>query len=125
ILVIVRRKLLVGTSLGARKWDERHGRLRAVFFMRRLSVFSRRRGCRRRSRRLGLLGRRFFLLLDADLLFERVSELVGGLFEFSNAFAERFAELRQLSRTEDDQSDHENDDQLRHADRTKHTSLLS
>ena len=63
------------------------------------------------------------LLLDPDLLFERALQLVRGLPELADALAERTAELGQLPRPEDDQRDHQDDDQLGHADGT-HKALL-
>src|SRR5262245_36065817 len=76
----------------------------------------------RRGRRPGGFG---LLLLDPDFLLERVAQLVGRFLEFGEALAERLSQLRQLPRTKNDQSDHENDDQLGHADRTKHSVLPS
>src|SRR3712207_7717782 len=50
---------------------------------------------------------------------------VRGLLELADAPAERTAELRQLARPEDDERDHQDDDQLGHADRSEeHTSEL-
>src|SRR5262245_52378059 len=65
------------------------------------------------------------LLLDPDFLLEGIAELVGGLLEFGQALAERPSEFGQFTRAEDDEGDHENDDQLRHSDGTKHSLLLS
>src|ERR1051325_2911280 len=64
----------------------------------------------------------FFLLLDLDFLLERVLEIGRGLLEFVDAPSERLAKLRELSRPEDDQGDHQDDDQLGHANGTKHMS---
>ena len=47
-------------------------------------------------------------------------QLVRGPLELGEALAERTAQFGQLSGAENDQSDHENDDQLWHADGTKH-----
>src|SRR5262249_28468619 len=84
------------------------------------------RGRRRRGLGGGFL--LFFLVLllfDADFFLERAPQLVGGLLEFGQALAERAPQLGQLPRTKDDERDHENDDQLGHSDRTKHSLLLS
>ena len=60
------------------------------------------------------------LLFEPDFLFERALQLVRGSLEFGEALAERPAQFGQFAGAEDDQSDHENDDQLGHADGTKH-----
>src|SRR5262249_42494379 len=72
-----------------------------------------------------LLFQSLLLLLEANFLFERAFQLIGGALEFGEAFAQRPAELRQLPWTKNDERDHENDDQLRHANRTKHETLLT
>ena len=61
------------------------------------------------------------LLFQADFLFESALQLVGSPLELGQALAERSSEFRQLSGPKNDQSDHENDDQLGHANRTKHS----
>src|SRR5262249_54049783 len=60
------------------------------------------------------------LFFEADLLFQGALQLVGRPLELGEALAQGTAQLRQLARTKNDQSDHENDDQLRHANGTKH-----
>src|SRR4029079_6003033 len=62
------------------------------------------------------------LLFETDFLFEGALQLVRRPLEFSQALAKGSAELGQLPRTEKDQSDHENDEQLRHSNRTKHNA---
>jgi hypothetical protein len=57
---------------------------------------------------------------DPDFLFEGALELVRGPLELGEALAERTAQVGQLAGAKNDESDHENDDQLRHANRTKH-----
>ncbi len=42
-------------------------------------------------------------------------------YEFVEAAAQRLAQLRQLAGAENDERDHQDDDQLGHADGTKHT----
>src|ERR1700682_5677157 len=98
--------------LGARKWYQGHvgtEGLRAL-----VDEVSRGRhvGVRDRSgtdhggrRRLGRLA----LFLEADLLLDRAAQLVGRLLELLDALAQRTAQFRQLSRSEDNQGDHEYD----------------
>src|SRR5688572_2046875 len=66
----------------------------------------------------------FFLLLDLDFLFEGVLQVRGGLLELVEAAAEGLAQFRQFPGPENDQRDHHDDDELRHADGTKHRSSL-
>src|SRR5262249_8727655 len=47
-------------------------------------------------------------------------QLVRRAFEFSETFSEGLAEFRQFAGPKNNQSDHENDDQLRHSNRTQH-----
>ena len=80
-----------------------------------VSGVSRGPGDRRGLLRLDL-GPLFLLFLDPDFLLERALQLVRGLLELADALAQRTAELGQLPRPEDDQRDHQDDDQLGHAD---------
>src|SRR5215831_1577854 len=75
---------------------------------------------RRPGSSLGGLLPLMLLFLQPDFLFEGAFQLVGSPFEFSDALAEGTPQLRQFSGSKNDQSDHENDDQLWHANRTKH-----
>src|SRR5205823_3867933 len=122
-LVVLRSP--VGPGLGARKRHQGHS-LRAVIGVRgdRLLLMRRRRGRGGRLRRRFRRFERGALLLDPDFLFERISKLVGRFLEFREALAERLADLGQLPRTEDDQGDDEDDDQLVEAEGTKHGLLL-
>src|SRR5882762_1885843 len=101
-------------------------RLRAVISDRHVLVDERRRiRGRGRHRLRGLRGglllfERGALLLEPNFLLQRALQLVRGFLEFGEALAERPAELGELAGAKNDQSDHENDDQLRHADGTKH-----
>src|SRR6185295_14090743 len=82
---------------------------------------------RRGGRRLGFLGRfrgleGAALLFQPDFLFERALQLVRRSLEFSEALTEGTPQFGQLAGPENDQRDYENDDQLGHADGTKHKS---
>jgi hypothetical protein len=60
------------------------------------------------------------LFLDPDFLVERIAQLVGGPLEFAETLPERPSQLGQLAGSENNQGNRQDDDQLRHADRTKH-----
>src|SRR5262249_35659763 len=71
-----------------------------------------------------LLVQLLLLFFETDLFLERALQLVRCPLELRDALAERAAKLRKFSRAEDNQSDHEDDDQLGHAERTNHGVLL-
>src|SRR5688572_16352523 len=73
--------------------------------------------------RRGLRGG-FFLLFDLDFLLQRVLQVGGGLLELVEAATEGLAQFRQFPGPENNERDHQDDDQLRHADGTKHNSSL-
>src|SRR5262245_43034341 len=63
-----------------------------------------------------LLPLRRAALLHADLLVERVLQLVRGALEFGETFTQGLSELRQLPAPENDERERENDDQFWDAD---------
>src|SRR5215467_11206817 len=67
-----------------------------------------------------LLVQLLLLLFEPDFFLERALQLVRRPLEFRDALAEGPAKLRKLSRAKNYQSDHEDDDQLGHAEGTKH-----
>src|SRR6266508_5040271 len=105
-----------GTSAIGQRKDVLLTRVRAARDRRRL--VDHRPGLRRRRGRSGLL-----LLFELDLLLERVLLIGRGTLELVDALAEGFAEFGQFARAEDDERDHQDDDQLGHADGTKHCCL--
>src|SRR5262249_7916961 len=129
IVLVVRRKRFDGAGLLSREGNESHLGTLVVAVSRLGGSGGRRCGLGRLGRRFLLFSRCFLffflLLLDPDLFLERAPQLVRGLLELGQALAERAPELGQLSRSKDDERDHENDDQLGHSDRTKHRLLLS
>src|SRR5688572_29136162 len=66
----------------------------------------------------------FFLILDLDFLLEGILQVRGGLLELVEAATEGLAQFRQFPGPENDERDHQDDDELRHADGTKHRSSL-
>ena len=64
-----------------------------------------------------------FLFLDLDFLLERVLQVLRRPLELVEAAAEGLAEFRELARPEDDQRNHQDNDELGHADGTKHFVL--
>ena len=60
------------------------------------------------------------LLLNPDFLVQGIAQLVGGALEFAQALAEGAAQFREFPGAENDEGDRQDDDQLRHPDRTEH-----
>ena len=137
--VVERLGVFVVARRGAGEWNERHGgRLGAAVLARDASEAVVGAGCGsgmatpwrsalRRSSSAIVTARRcssadvdaapFF---QADFLVERVLELVRGALEFSQALPQRFAELGQLARPENNQGNREDNDEFGDPDRAKH-----